>query len=89
MSFETDTNAGGIIKMHFPSAMFENVIDVLRNEKPIDVYFAQGLGYLDISSEPVGGNEENLTTKDRSREQSTYPLIGQAQLFTSVLIINI
>ncbi|PKH04468.1 hypothetical protein CXF72_00875 [Psychromonas sp. MB-3u-54] len=57
MSFEADTNAGGIIKMHLPSAMFENVIDVLRNEKPINVYFAQGRGFLGTSSEPVGENE--------------------------------
>lgn len=57
MFFEADSNSGGIIKMHLPSSMFENVIDVLRNEKPINVYFVQGRGFLGTSSEPVGENE--------------------------------
>ena len=57
MLFENDSNAGGIIKMHLPSAMFENVLDVLRNEKPVYIYFAQGRGFLATSKEPVGENE--------------------------------
>lgn len=57
MFFENDSNAGGIIKMHLPSAMFENVLDVLRNEKPVYIYFAQGRGFLSTSSEPVGEGE--------------------------------
>src|SRR6266511_1394465 len=42
MFFEDDYESGGIIRMHLPSAMFENVLDVLRNEKPIYIYFAAG-----------------------------------------------
>jgi len=57
MFFENDSNAGGIIKMHLPSAMFENIIDVLRNEKPVYIYFAQGKGFLSTSAEPVGEGE--------------------------------
>ena len=57
MLFEADANDGGIIKMHLPSAMFQSVLDVLRNEKPINVYFAQGRGFLGTSSEPVGEGE--------------------------------
>ena len=58
MTFEADYEAEGIIRMHLPSAMFENVIDVLRNEKPINVYFAQGRGFLGTGSvEPVGEGE--------------------------------
>jgi len=33
MKFENDLESDGIIKMHLPSTMFENVIDVLCNEK--------------------------------------------------------
>jgi hypothetical protein len=57
MFFETDSNEGGIIRMHLPSAMFQSVLDVLRNEKPINVYFAQGRGFLGTSGEPVGEGE--------------------------------
>jgi hypothetical protein len=57
MFFEADANDGGIIKMHLPSAVFQSVLDVLRNEKPINVYFAQGRGFLGTSGEPVGEGE--------------------------------
>ncbi|MGB7509976.1 MAG: hypothetical protein WBP54_01660 [Pelodictyon phaeoclathratiforme] len=57
MVFEADANDGGIIKMHLPSTMFQSVLDVLRNEKPINVYFAQGRGFLGTSLEPVGEGE--------------------------------
>lgn len=54
MFFEADANDGGIIKMHLPSAMFQNVLDVLRNEQPINAYFAAGRGFFGAASEPVG-----------------------------------
>lgn len=57
MFFEADANDGGIIKMHLPSAMFQSVLDVLRNEKPINVYFSAGHGFLGTSNEPVGEAE--------------------------------
>lgn len=57
MFFEADSNDGGIIRMHLPSSMFQSVLDVLRNEKPINVYFAQGRGFLGTSSESVGEGE--------------------------------
>jgi len=58
MTFENDSNVGGIIKMHLPSTMFQSVIDILRNEKPINVYFAQGRGFFGTgSTEPVGEAE--------------------------------
>ncbi len=57
MLFENDSKSGGIIKMHLPSAMFENVLDVLRNEKPVHIYFTQGRGFLSTSKEPIGEAE--------------------------------
>lgn len=58
MVFENDHELNGIIYMHLPSAMFQSVLDLLRNEKPIKVYFAQGRGFLGTSSvEPVGEGE--------------------------------
>ncbi|HEX2296329.1 MAG TPA: hypothetical protein VHN37_13600 [Actinomycetota bacterium] len=57
MTFENDEDSGGIIKMHLPSEMFHNVLDVLRNEKPINVYFSAGRAFLGTSQEPVGEEE--------------------------------
>jgi hypothetical protein len=57
MFYETDYESAGIIRMHLPSGMFLNVLDVLRNEKPVHVYFAAGRGFLGTSSEPIGEEE--------------------------------
>jgi hypothetical protein len=57
MFFENDYESGGIIRMHLPSAMLHNVLDVLRNEKPIHIYFAAGKALLGTSSEPIGEEE--------------------------------
>ncbi|AMM41603.1 hypothetical protein HS1_001809 [Candidatus Desulfofervidus auxilii] len=57
MFFENDYQSGGIIRMHLPSAMFQNVLDVLRNEKPIYIYFVQNRGFLGTSTEPIGEGE--------------------------------
>jgi hypothetical protein len=55
--FENDYESSGIIRMHLPSAMFQNVIDVLRNEDPIYIYFAAGRAFLSTSTEPIGEGE--------------------------------
>ena len=58
MFYEEDYESNGIIRMHLPSAMFQSVLDVLRNEKPVYVYFAQNRGFLSTSQEPVGEEEK-------------------------------
>lgn len=57
MAFENDYGSGSIVRMHFPSTMFQNVLDVLRNEKPVYIYFAQGRVFLSTLREPVGEGE--------------------------------
>jgi hypothetical protein len=57
MHFEDDYVSGGIIRMHLPSSMFHSVVDMLRNEKPINIYFAANRGFLGTSDEPVGEEE--------------------------------
>ena len=54
MFFENDYESGGIIRMHLPSTMFQNVLDVLRNEKPVYIYFVQNRAFLGTSKEPIG-----------------------------------
>ncbi|MBI3942365.1 MAG: hypothetical protein HY326_05075 [Chloroflexi bacterium] len=57
MAFPNDEQSAGKIIMHLPSAMFENVLNVLRNEKPINYYFASGHAFFGTSTEPVGEAE--------------------------------
>lgn len=58
MAFPADYESDGIIRMHLPSTVFQNVLDVLRNEKPVRVYFAQNRGFLGtMTPEPVGEGE--------------------------------
>ena len=57
MFYESDYQDAGIIRMHLPSSMFLSVLDVLRNEEPIHVYFAAGRGFLGTASEPIGEEE--------------------------------
>lgn len=57
MFFEADYEDGGIIRMHLPSAMFEPVMDVLRNEAPMFIYIAAGRAFLSSSREPIGEGE--------------------------------
>lgn len=58
MVFEADSMLNGVILMHLPSSMFASVIDLLRNEKPIQVYFAQNRGFFGtLGAEPVGEGE--------------------------------
>jgi hypothetical protein len=60
MPFPADSVSGGQAIMHLPSALFDSVLDVLRNETPIDFHFnfagpnaVLGTG----STEPVGEAE--------------------------------
>lgn len=56
--FHNDTiSSTGSITMHLPSAMFDRVLDVLRNEKPVHLDFTRGRAVLTTASEPVGESE--------------------------------
>ena len=58
MAFEADAMMGNIILMHLPSTMFQSVLDLLRNEAPINIYFAQNRGFFGTgTTEPVGEGE--------------------------------
>ncbi len=46
-----------VITIHMPSSEFQNVLDVLRNEKPVYVDFVTGTGYITTSKEPIGEGE--------------------------------
>jgi hypothetical protein len=56
-TFPNDYEEGGIIRMFLPINMFDSVMDLLRNEKPIYIYFTAAHAFLTTSQEPVGENE--------------------------------
>lgn len=58
MTFEADSRSGDTIFMHLPSTMFQSVLDLLRNEKPMHIYWAQNRGFFGTAStEGVGEGE--------------------------------
>jgi hypothetical protein len=56
-TIKADSESGGTIRMHLPGAMFHNVLDVLRNEKPVYIRFVQNRGFLSTGKEQVGEGE--------------------------------
>jgi len=58
MIFENDYVDNDIIRMHLPSTMFQSVLDILRNEKPLNIYFAAGRAFFGTAgNENVGEGE--------------------------------
>jgi hypothetical protein len=57
MTFGHDSEASGVIIMNLPSAMLANVLDVLRNEKPVFLHFKSGHAFLRTGAEPAGEEE--------------------------------
>lgn len=58
MTFENDYVDAGIIRMHLPTTMFQSVLDILRNEDGINIYFAAGRAFFGTGLEPVGEGEQ-------------------------------
>lgn len=52
-------NRNKLVYMHYPMSMFPNIIDMLRNEKPIYFHWTRELnqGFLRTGKEPVGEGE--------------------------------
>jgi hypothetical protein len=52
----------GLVYLRYPISMYANILDILRNEKPI--YFSYSpktnLGFIRTGKEPVGEGEEDL-----------------------------
>lgn len=57
MSFESDYESNGIIRMHLPTTMFAPIVDLLRNESGVYIYMAQGRAFLGTAQEPIGEGE--------------------------------
>ena len=52
-----DTDPPPCMRMYVPESQFPAVIDMLRNEGPVSVYYASGSGFLHTGSEPIGEGE--------------------------------
>jgi hypothetical protein len=57
MPFPDERESDGKVFMHLPSDMLGAVIDVLRNERPIDIDFRSGRAFLGTALEVVGEAE--------------------------------
>ena len=54
--------ASGYISCHYPAAEYTQILDILRNEKPVYVEFEVGAGNIAnirTSAEPVGEGEQS------------------------------
>lgn len=52
-----DTNVAPWTRLYMPEALISSVLDMLREEKPVSVYYAAGSGFLHTGPEPVGEGE--------------------------------
>jgi hypothetical protein len=57
MPLPADHHDSGKILMHLPLALLGPVVDTLRNEKPIVLFYEDGHAVLSTASEPVGEEE--------------------------------
>lgn len=57
MQLPDDYEKHGSIKLFLSSDMFLEVVDILRNEKPIYIHGTPGEYYLSTDKEPVGEEE--------------------------------
>jgi hypothetical protein len=55
VTFPLDSYNNGIVTMHLPTSMFEPVLDILRTEKFVEVYFGPGQGFIDTGNLTIGG----------------------------------
>ena len=48
-------------RIHFPAIKFEEIMNVLRHEKPLYISLnpSNGIGTISTSSEPIGEEEDN------------------------------
>jgi hypothetical protein len=55
VTFPLDTYNNGIVTMHLPTSMFEPMLNILRTEKFVEVYFGPGQGFVDTGNLAIGG----------------------------------
>jgi hypothetical protein len=55
----SDAGAKGNITMNMPSSQIADVVDVLRNERPIYFAFHEGRAVLGTGIEPIGSRESS------------------------------
>ena len=57
MAFEADFVSDNLVFMHLPSTMFQSVLDILRNEKPLNISFSGNNAFFTTNAEPIGEGE--------------------------------
>jgi hypothetical protein len=54
VTFPSDTFDNGIVTMYLPTSMFEPMLNLLRAEKIVSVYFTLGRGFLYTGNRAIG-----------------------------------
>jgi len=67
MIYDNDSEKDGVVFMHLPSHMFSAVVDVLRNEDPLYIYFAFGRGFF----RPQLSQLERVSSQSGLREEGS------------------
>ena len=59
VSMPENVEIGGQPRLHFPAAKFEEIMNVLRHEKPLYISLvpANGIGTISTTNEPIGEEE--------------------------------
>ncbi len=61
VQLEVDSEEDGVVNMYLPLSMLQSVLDILRNECPLCIYFVDGRAILSTFMEPVGEGEGDTT----------------------------
>ncbi|MCY1719635.1 hypothetical protein OU798_04740 [Prolixibacteraceae bacterium Z1-6] len=60
VSIPANTEASGKPRLNFPASKFEEIMNMLRHEKPLYITLVptNGIGTISTSSEPIGEEED-------------------------------
>ena len=61
VSIPANIEVGGHARLHFPTGKFEEIMNVLRHDKPLYISLvpSNGIGTISTSNEPIGEEEDN------------------------------
>ena len=60
VAIPANVEVGGRPRLYFPASLYDEIMDILRHEKPLYIGLvpANGIGTISTSSEPIGEEEE-------------------------------
>src|SRR5215472_3119859 len=68
VTFPIDTYDNGIVTMYLPTAMLGPVLDILRTEKSVEVYFGPAQGFIFTGDLLIGGGPKARIASVKNRK---------------------